>query len=474
MSRLFLWFVLLSVIIAPSVKAQKLWSLQDCIDYAVFHNLDLKMQELNINIQEKNLLQSKMNLLPSVSANGSDVNNWGKTVDRYTNEFADTRVSSINLYLQSSVTLFRGFQLLNSIKSENLELTARKYDFFATRDMKAMEITTAYLQILYGKENLKSKSRQVKLTKMQLDRTEKLVNAGTLAEGDLFNMKAQLASDESQRIQADNDLTLAYLSMKQLLDLPADTAFEIVTPEIELTGGLNKLLNPGVVYDYAVQNRPEVLSAQTRYDRSLKDLAVSRGAYYPSLTFSAGFGTGYSGANLMLDGDPRFTGWKYSGEFTTGGDTVLTPQFEYKTIPKPFADQVDENKNYSIGFYLTVPIFNGLQARNRVGMSKIAVEQARLQLEKSKRDIRKTIEQAYADARSAYKSYQAAKLNVEALQQAYNYAEKKFNAGMINSYEFNDAKIKLENARNNLLNAKYNYVFRVKVLDFYFGQPLTF
>jgi outer membrane protein len=121
-----------------------------------------------------------------------------------------------------------------------------------------------------------------------------------------------------------------------------------------------------------------------------------------------------------------------------------------------------------------VPIFNGLQARNRVGMSKIAVEQARLQLEKSKRDIRKTIEQAYADARSAYKSYQAAKLNVEALQQAYNYAEKKFNAGMINSYEFNDAKIKLENARNNLLNAKYNYVFRVKVLDFYFGQPLTF
>jgi len=223
-----------------------------------------------------------------------------------------------------------------------------------------------------------------------------------------------------------------------------------------------------------VEHMPEVLSAQTRYERSLKDLAISKGAYYPSLSFSAGLGTGYSGANKILDGNPIFTGFVPSGDFTTNGDTVISPMFDYNTVPKPFMDQVDENKNYSVGVYLTVPIFNNLQARNQVSNSKIYVQQAELQLEKAKRDMRQTIEQAYADATSAYKSYQASKLNVKALEEAYNYAKKKYEAGMISSYEFNDANTKLESARNSLLNAKYNYVFRVKVLDFYYGQPLNF
>lgn len=463
------------LIILPFLSfSQKEWSLQDCVNFAIVHNIDLKVQELNIQIQENNVLQSRMNLLPTLSANGSDVNNWGKTVDRYTNEFADAKTSSINLYLQSSVTVFRGFQLLNAVKRQNLELMAQRYDYNAAQDMKSMEITTAYLQILYGKENLESKTQQVALTSSQVERTQILVNAGNLAMGDLYNMKAQLALEESQKIQAENDLSLAYLNMKQLLDLPADTVFEIQTPEIELTGGPNKLLNPEVVYNYAVEHRPEVLSAQTRYERSLKDLAISKGAYYPSISFSAGYGTGYSGANKILDGDPIFTGFTPSGDFTTAGDTVISPTFTYNTIPKAFMDQVDENRNYSIGVYLTVPIFNNLQVRNQVSNSKIYVQQSEFQLEKAKHDMRKTIEQAYADATYAYKSYQASKLNVKALEESYNYAKKKYEAGMINSYEFNDANTKLENARNSLLNAKYNYVFRVKVLDFYYGQPLNF
>ncbi|OIO99683.1 MAG: hypothetical protein AUJ98_10485 [Bacteroidetes bacterium CG2_30_33_31] len=454
-------------------NAQKTWSLQDCVDYALFHNIDLKLQELSVQIQENNVFQSRMNLLPNLTANASDVNNWGKTVDRYTNQFANSRVSSANFYLQSSVTLFRGFQLLNSIKRENLELMAQKYDFDAQRDMKAMEITTAYLQILYGQENLKSKIQLEGNTILQVERTQKLVDAGTLAKGDLFNMKAQLASEETQKILAENDLSMAYIKLKQILDIPADTAFEIQIPSLDLTQGDNKLMSPEVIYNYAVQSRPEIMSAQIRYERSLRDLSIARSSFYPSISFSAGLGTGYSGANIILDGNPSFNGFFPSGDITSAGDTVLSPSFDYRTKTKAFSDQITENKNYSVGVYLTMPIFNNFQTRNQIVKSKIAIQQADLQLEKTKKDVRQTIEQAYADARSAFKSYQAAMSNVNALEESFNYAKQKFDAGMINSYQFNDSKIKLDNAKNDLLNSKYNYVFRIKVLDFYFGKPLS-
>lgn len=465
--------IVLIIISLSYTNAQQSWSLQDCISWALDHNLDLKMQELNLQIQEKNVTQSKMNLLPDLNANASGSSNWGKTVDRYTNQFANSRVSSVNLYLQSSVSLFRGFQLLNSIRRENLELMAQKYDFNATRDMKSMEITTAYLQILYGMENLQSKINQVKISKSQLERTEKLVKAGNLAKGDLYNMKAQLASDESQKIQAENDLSIAYLNLKQLLDIPSDTAFEIQVPTLNVEPNA-KLLSADVVYNYAEKNRPEIKSAESRRDRSLKDLAISKGSYMPSLSLSGGVGTGYSGANSILDGNPVFKGFYPSGDITSAGDTVLTPDFDFNTKTKAFSDQFSDNQNYSIGLYLSIPIFNRFQTKTKVDQSKIAIQQAELQLEKTKHDIRKTIEQAYADARSALKSYEASLLNVQALEESYTYAQQKYSAGMMNAFEFNDAKLKLENAKNNLLNAKYNYVFRIKVLDFYFGQPLNF
>lgn len=475
MGKIIKWmFFGLFVIFQYSITAQKQWSLEDCILYASFHNPDIKIQEIGIAIQEQNVLQSKMSVLPSLSANASGAYNFGKTIDRFTNEFADSRVSSVNIYLQSSVTLFRGFQLYNNIKRQNLELMAQKQDLITIVDMKSMEITTAYLQILYGKENLESRKKQVDLTQLLVDRTQQLVSAGTLAEGDLYNMKAQFASDLSQKIQAENDLYLAYLNLKQLLDLPADTAFEIITPVIELSETPDKLLSPEVIYNYAVNNRSEIQSAEIRYERSLRDLAISQSGFYPSLSLSAGFGTGYSGANKIIDGNPIFNGFYPNGNFTSGGDTVYSPQFDYNLKEKPYMDQFNENQNYTVGLYLSIPIFNNYQTKSQTNISKLAVQQAELQLDNAKRDVRKSIEQAYADAKAAYNSYQAALLNVKALEEAFSYASKKYDAGLVNSYEYSDAKTKLENARNNSLNAKFNYVFRVKVLDFYFGKSLKF
>ncbi len=458
--------------LSTSIQAQKKWTLEECIDFALKNNIDIKQNELQIKVQQANLLRSKATLLPNINANANDIVNWGKTVDRYTNQFADSRTTSINIYLQSSVTVFNGFKLLNNVKKNKLELVAQQYDLEYQRDMKSMEITTAFLQILYDQENLKNKKEQVRLTTMQVDRTQKLYDAGSVAKGDLYNIKSQLATEQATYIDAENKLNLSMLKLKQLMYLPGDTSLEIFAPEIELTEGFYQIEDPYKVYDNAVKNRPEIKSAETRVKSSAKDLSIAKGGISPNLSLSASIGSGYSGANSILDGTPIFTGFVPNGDFTTAGDTVISPTFQYNTKPKQWDDQFLDNKNYSIGLYLSIPIFNGLQTYTNISQAKIAMQQAELQLEKSKRDMRQTIEQAYADARSAFKQYQAAKIQVDALSESFEYASQRYDAKMITAFEYNDAKIKLDIAKSNMLNAKYNYVFRVKVLDFYNGKPL--
>jgi len=455
------------------VSAQSEWSLERCIDYALLHNLDIQQNELQLNMQENNLLSSKARMLPTLNANGNDIVNWGKTVDRYTNQFADSRTISMNLYLQSSVTLFSGFKLLNTVKKNKLMLMSQKYDLKYMKDLKSMDITTAFLQILYDKENYKNKKDQVKLTQMQLERTKKLVEAGSLAKGDLYNIKSQLASEIAMEIDAENSLNLSMLKLKQLMYVPSDTTIEIYAPEIELTNDFNKLLDPYKVYEYALQNRPEIKSAEVKVESSKRDLSIAKGGISPVISLSAGLGSGYSGANSILDGNPTFTGFTPSGDFTTAGDTVITPTFDYATKPKLMSDQLIDNKNYSIGIYVSIPLFNGLQTHTNISNSKIAMKQAELQLEQTKTNMRQIIEKAYADARSAFKKYESAGLQVKALNEAFNYATSRYEAKMLAAFEYNDAKIKLEMAKSDLLNAKFNYVFRVKVLDFYYGKPLS-
>jgi len=466
-------FIVFTISFINQVNSQSVWDLERCINYALKHNLDIQQNELQLNMQENNLLSSKARMLPTLNANGNDIVNWGKTVDRYTNQFADSRTVSMNLYLQSSVTLFSGFKLLNTVKKNKLMLMSQKYDLNYMKDLKSMDITTAFLQILYDKENFKNKKEQVKLTKMQLDRTTKLVEAGSLAKGDLYNIKSQLASEMAMEIDAENSLNLSLLKLKQLMYVPSDTNISIYAPEIELTEDFNNLLDPYKVYEYALQNRPEIKSAEIKVESSKRDLSIAKGGISPVISLSAGLGSGYSGANSILDGSPSFTGFTPSGDFTTAGDTVITPTFDYKTKPKAMGDQLIDNKNYSIGIYVSIPLFNGLQTHTNINNSKIAMKQAELQLEQTKTNMRQIIEKAYADARSALKKYESAGLQVEALNEAFNYATSRYEAKMLAAFEYNDAKIKLEMAKSDLLNAKFNYVFRVKVLDFYYGKPLS-
>ncbi len=461
------------ILLVPQANSQNTWTLEQCIEYALRHNLDLQQNQLQLEIQEHNLTQSRASMLPTLNANANDVMNWGKSVDRYTNQFADTRTNSVNLYLQSSVTIFNGFQLLNAVKKNKLELSAQRLDLNYQQDMKSMDITTAFLQILYNKEDFKNKSEQLGLTEMQVLRTQKLVDAGSSAKSDLYNIKSQLASEQSLKVDAENKLMLSMLSLKQLMYLPGDTTFDIVAPKMELTDEFGNLSDPYIVYKYAVENRPEVRSADLRVESANKDLSISKGRISPNLSLSATLGSGYSGANTIFDGEPVLNGYVDNGNVTETGVSVYSPNYTFNTKPKLWGDQITDNRNISMGLYLSIPLFNGLQTHTNISQAKIAMKKAELNLENVKWQMRQTIEQAYADARSAFKQYEASSLQVKALEESFNYASQRYDAKMLTAFEYNDAKIKLNTARSQQLNAKYNYVFRVKVLDFYHGKPLT-
>lgn len=452
---------------------QKLWSLPECVKYAQDNSIYLKQQALSVDIQELKLTQSKAQMLPTLNANASYGINWGKSVDRFTNQFADQQVSSINLYLQSELTVFSGFQLLNTIKKNQINLKVNQLDYDNALDMKGLEVATAYLQVLYAMEDLKVKQEQLDLTKMQVDRTEKFVEVGSIAKGDLLNIRSQWASENAALVQSQNQLAMAYLELRQLMDLPSDTSFSIAPFNPNSKEKMNQLLDARMVYDYALQNRPDIKSAALKVEASQKDLDIVRGSYSPSLSLTAGLGSGYSGANTILDGTPTFSGFNPNGMFTSAGDTVLEPMFSYNQKAKLWSDQFIDNKNYSVGLYLRVPIFNNLQTKTNVEQAKIGIKQAELQFEQSKQNLRKTIEQSYTDAAAAANKFIAAEAQLATQDESFKYATQKFEAGVMNAFEYNEAKIKFQSAQSQLINAKYEYVFRMTVLDFYYGRPLS-
>lgn len=465
-------FFSLFLIIQLSAQENKVWSLEECINYALENNIDVKKQSLNINIQEEELLQSKLGILPNVNGFVSHGYNWGQRVDPFTNEFATDRVRSNNLYLSADVNLFSGLQQLNTIKRNRLNLLASQYDVDYFRDEISITVATQYLQTLYYMEFVEIARNQLDITNQQVDRTTKLVEAGTLAKGDLLTIEAQQASEEYSIITAENDLRLSYLTLTQLLELDTPEGFEIEKPVLGLIDQPN-ILSPSQIYSTALSNRPEIKSAEYRVESSESDLSIARGRYYPRLSLNGSWGSGYSGANQV--GKNPFTYTPQIAE-TAGGEAVYpleayTGYESYST--KTFNDQFQDNLNTAAALNLSIPIFNGWIARSNVAQAKIGIENANLDLELQKNNLNKTIQQAYNDVLAANNQHKAAEKKVDATSESFKYAEQKFNVGLINSVEYNDAKKEYNNALSELVQAKYDYVFKNTIIDFYLGKPLT-
>lgn len=461
------------LLIGTGTFAQKTWTLEECINYALEHNIQVKQSLLNVEYSEAQLFQSKMDLVPSLNLGASHGYNWGQTVDLYTNEFATDMVQSNNFYASSGVTLFGGFQKINTIKKYQIELLRSRYNADQFMDDVSLNIAIAYLQVIYYREMVGIYEAQQDVTRQQVDRTAKLVEAGTLARGDLLTIEAQAANEELQITNMRNSLDLSILTLAQLLDLPDTKDFAIGSPNLQLKEELPTALTPENIYQLALEKRADVKSSELGVESSMKDLHIAKGSMSPSISLSGSWGTGYSGAAREVTGfsDPYLSDSPVGA--TANGVSVFNYTSDVTYDTKPFGDQFRDNNNQTLTASLRIPIFNSYSSRTAIANAKINVQNAQLNLETTKLNLRKTIQQAYSDAIASLKTYNSAEVKLTANEESFLYAQEKFNVGLINSLEYNTAKKDRDNAQSERLQAKYDFIFKSVILEFYMGNPLT-
>ena len=416
-----------------SIQAQQIWSLEDCIDYALKNNISLKQSELNIELNKNEYFQSKMELLPSVNISNSFNNNRGRYINPFTNEFDEEVSSSLNLSYNSNFSLFNGFKNINQIKKAANESLKSIYDLESAQNDLISSIALSYLQILFNEELYQTSQSQLDLTKNQENRIQTLVEAGSMAQGELLNIQSQLALEEQQLIQAENQLNLSKLQLAQLLELDQYENLNVLKLDIKVP--IFKTQN-NINTDYAIalNTQSSIKSSELQINSAIYDLKIAKANYLPNLSI------GYRISTLYLDNvDDMFT----------------------------FNEQLENNQQSAIYLSLNIPIFNKWSVRNSVAQSKIQIENSQLNAQQAKNQLRKNMEQAYADQLAAYKKYQATQKAVIAFKEAFTYINERYELGMVNSYEFNESKNKLITAESDELRAKYDLIFKVKLYEFY-------
>ncbi len=440
-------FILLFAFSISSAVAQKVWTLEDCINYAFENNIQIKQSKLQIESDQAGLKQSKFEFAPTLNATSSYSYNWRKSQDP-TNLGISNNTGSANFGISSGLTLFDGFQTYNTVKQNELSYTSSLYDSEKMENDIALQLTGAYLNILFNHEMLMVAQSQADVTKQQIERTRSLVEAGTLPKGDLLEIEAQGLMEEVNVIKADNNLSLSYLDLLQILDLSANEEFEIERPDINITDELS-VIPSEQVYANAVNFMPEIKRAELDVMSSKRSVMIARGAALPSLSLRGGVNTAYYDSYIIDRTDPS--------------SPVI-----------PFGDQLIDNLGKYLSISLNVPIFNAYQTTTRIKQAEILNLNSKFNLELTKNTLRKNIEQKYYDAIAAYKTYHANKATVASLKEAFKYTQEKYSLGMLNSVDYNLAKSRLTQSESDLLRAKYDYIFKTKILDFYMGVPLKF
>lgn len=419
--------------------AQQNWSLRDCIDYALKHNIQIQKQEIANEQQKVELNSAKNKRLPDLSGSMSHSYSFGRAASPKDNSYVNTNSSNSSFGLSANVPIFTGFQIPNSIELSKLNLKAATEDLNKAKEDISVNVTSSFLQVLFNEELCKVAKEQISLSKEQLGRITKMEEVGKASTAQVYEAKANLAQDELSAVQAENNRKLAILELTQLLELQTPEGFSIVSPDME--PGFGALSTPEDIYTQAIVNKPAVLAAQYRLQGMDKNIKIAQGAYYPTLSFGAGLNTGY---------------------YTMSG-----------IDSKGLGRQLNDNFNKYFGLSLSIPIFNRYETRNRIKTARLNYSTQALQLEESKKGLFKEIQQAYYNAVAAGAKFTSSKTAVDASEESFKLMRQKYENGKATSVEFNQVKMNLMKASSDRIQAKYDYLFRTKILDFYKGIGLA-
>ncbi|MEJ8802321.1 TolC family protein [Pontibacter sp. H249] len=456
------------------------WSLEEALSHAKANNLNVRQASLNRDFSKADLNQSRAARLPSLNASSNYSFNTGSFQDPVSFSLTTQNARTSNVSVNANLPLFSGFQQINLIKQNNLELDASEQDFLSAQNDITIQIVTSYLNILFANEQMRISELQRGLTEAQLKRTRILFEAGSLAENAVLDLESQLATDDLNFITAQNQRDISRLTLMQLLNIPANQDFQIQIPDIPEPDENPVIVSGNQVYDVAVQTLPAIRATDLRLRSSEVGVAVARGAYFPRLSMFAGAGSRYASTSRFVTGTetvingvtPQIV---YLDAAGTQAQTLYFPNIRNRIIDEkyPYFDQLDGNLSTQVGFSLQVPILNGLQARTNVQRAKISLQNAQLNADIARNNLRQTIEQAYVDAVAAQRRYAAAKEQVIASEKNFRNAELRLNSGVINTVDFNVIANTYRSAQSSLVQAKYDYTFKLKVLDFYQGKDIT-
>ena len=452
--------------------AQQTWTLQQCLEYAEQHNSQLqKVKNLHLT-SEQNVLQAKGAFLPTINATATQNYNMGRSIDPFTNIYVNQQVRSNNFSLNGSLVLFNGFLLQNSLKQSKDDLRAAENDIDQYRFELSLNIVQAYLSILMNEEKVRNTELQAQTTKAVYERTNKLKESGILTNSATLDVYAQWKTEEAAAIQAKNDLDLSYLNLGLLLELADPLSIRIVhPPEIDDKQTLS-YSTPEQVMTNAVDHIPSLKSLAYKQQSAAHAYYASKGRYYPKLTLNGSLSTLYSTSGKTVQTLDTPSGTRTIGYTETTGEMVVTPIYTSIISDKAFGSQLKDNYYKFVGFTLTIPVLNGLQVRTSVHRAQIALSQADLDFNLAKLSLQRTIYTAFYQARGSEAKLSALNQSFTATQESYRSAEKRFDNGIINSVEFSQVKTKYTQSQSDLLQAKYDFIFKNAILDIYSGQPL--
>ncbi len=452
----------------------KKWTLQECVEYALKNNISIKQSELDTKLADIDKKLAVGNFLPNLNAGGSHSWNIGLNQNITTGLLENQTIQFTSASLNSSIDIYNGLQNQNRLRRAKLVQTASLYQLSKMQDDISLNIANSYLEILFNKENLKVQQNQLANDEKQLIRSQEMVDAGMAPRGDLLDMKATIASDKQRVVAAENTLFLSRLSLAQLLTLEDFENFDTVDTDVDFKISPVLAQTPEAIVQKANESRVEIKIAQANLDLASRDIKIAKGALQPSITGFYSFSTRASYSEIVTGFTPDTANpFSVIAQVEGTGQNVLQQNFlPIFSKAAPLLDQFSDNKGHNFGLQLTIPVFNGFSARGNVERSKISFERNNNALTQAKIDLETNVYRSITDAKGALNTYESSLTTMEARKEAFNYAKERYAVGMMNAFDYNQSQTLFINAQSDVVRAKYDALFKMKIVEFYFGIPI--